>query len=99
LNVYHDRNKTGTLRKWRTIKDKDIWALEVLDGVNVFGTHAQGAPAGVNSISVEPVYRRVFSRESRGPLIIEINDTVIGISTHRPFVVVMKSDPDFLEDQ
>jgi len=91
LNVYHGRNKTGRLKCWRTIKDKGIWALEVLDGVNVFGTQ--------NLITVEPVYRRVFSRESRGPLIIEINDTVIGISTHRPFVVVMKSDPDFLEDK
>jgi hypothetical protein len=91
LNVYHDRNKTGTLRKWRTIRDKGIWALEVLDGVNVFGTE--------NSITVEPVYRRLFSRENRGPLIIEINNTVIGISTHRPFVVVMKSDPDILEDK
>ena len=91
MNVYHGRNKTGRLKRWRTIKDKGMWSLEVLEGVNVFDAE--------KSITVEPVYRRVFSRENRGPLIIEINDIVIGISARFPFIVVMKEDPDFLEDK
>ncbi len=91
MNVYHGRNKTGRLKRWRTIKDKGMWSLEILDGVNVFDAE--------NLITIEPVYRRVFSRENRGPLIIEINDIVIGISTRFPFIVVMKEDPDFLEDK
>jgi hypothetical protein len=91
LNVYHGRNKTGRLKRWRTIKEKGIWALEVLEGVNVFDAE--------NIVTIEPVYRRVFSRENRGPLIIEINDIVIGISTRFPFIVVMREDPDFLEDK
>jgi len=91
LNVYHGRNKTGRLKRWRTIKDKGMWSLEVLDGVNVFDAE--------NIVTVEPVYRRVFSRENRGPVIIEINDIVIGISTRFPFMVVMREDPDFLEDK
>ena len=91
MNVYHGRNKTGRLKRWRTIKDKGMWSLEVLDGVNVFDAE--------NIVTVEPVYRRVFSRENRGPVIIEINDIVIGISTRFPFMVVMREDPDFLEDK
>jgi hypothetical protein len=91
VNVYHDRNKTGTLKRWRAIRDSKSWTLEVLDGINVSDTQ--------KSIVVEPVYRRIFSLDKNGPLIIEINDTVIGISTRFPFIVVMKGDPDFIEER
>ena len=90
MNVYHGRNKTGTMRRWRTVYH-DGWALETLEGVSVSGTE--------NTILVEPVYRRIFSADKCGPLIIEINDIVIGISTRFPFVVVMKGEPDFLEEK
>ena len=91
MNVYHGRNRTGTLKRWRTVKDSGSWALELLEGVSVSGTE--------NTILVEPVYRRIFSADKCGPLIIEINDIVIGISTRFPFVVVMKGEPDFLEEK
>jgi len=91
LNVYHGRNKTGRLKKWHTVNGKGSWALEVLEGVNVSGTE--------KSITVEPVYRRLFSMDERGPLIIEAGGAVIGLSTRWPFVVIMKDDPDFMENR
>ncbi|MGD0004997.1 MAG: hypothetical protein ABSE06_12300 [Anaerolineaceae bacterium] len=91
MNVYHGRNKTGRLKKWRTVKDKGSWALEKLEGVNVSDAE--------NSILVEPVYRRIFSIESNGLIIIESGNMVIGISTRFPFIVVMRGDPDFLEEK
>ncbi len=86
MNVYQNRKKVGSFKKWRTVKDGSMWAMEMLDGANVLDTE--------NSIIVEPVYRRLLTMDKGGPLIVEIGKVVIGISTKWPFVVVMKGDPD-----